>query len=54
MTITAQIALNSGKINVEFNVVFNETGDQLRASVPFSSTVTCSIGTWVLRHLRGR
>ena len=36
MTITAQIALNSGKINVEFNVVFNETGDQLRASVPFS------------------
>lgn len=36
MTITAQIALNSGRINVEFNVVFNETGDQLRASVPFS------------------
>ena len=36
MTITAQIALNSGKINVEFNIVFNATGDQLRASVPFS------------------
>jgi hypothetical protein len=36
MTITAQIALNRGKINVEFNIVFNETGDMLRASVPFS------------------
>ena len=36
MTITAQIALNGGKINVEFNIVFNATGDQLRASVPFS------------------
>jgi hypothetical protein len=36
MTITAQIALNSGKIAVQFNVVFNATGDQLRASVPFT------------------
>lgn len=36
MTITAQIALNRGKINVEFNIVFNATGDMLRASVPFS------------------
>ncbi len=36
MTMTAQIALNGGKINVQFNVVFNETGDQLRASVPFT------------------
>jgi len=36
MTMTAQIALNGGAINVQFNVVFNETGDQLRASVPFS------------------
>ncbi|WP_395820694.1 hypothetical protein [Devosia sp.] len=36
MTISAQIALNSGKIKVEFNVVFNATGDSLRASVPFA------------------
>ena len=36
MTISAQIALNSGKIAVQFNVVFNSTGDQLRASVPFT------------------
>ena len=36
MTISAQIALNSGKINVQFNVVFNASGDQLRASVPFT------------------
>ena len=36
VTITAQIALNSGKINVNFNIVFNETGEQLKASVPFS------------------
>lgn len=36
MTISAQIALNKGKISVEFNVVFNETGDMLKASVPFT------------------
>lgn len=36
MTISAQIALNSGKINVQFNVLFNASGDQLRASVPFT------------------
>lgn len=36
VTISAQIALNSGKINVQFNVVFNETGEQLNASVPFT------------------
>jgi hypothetical protein len=36
LTVTAQIALNSGKINVEFNVVFNATGDMIRASVPFT------------------
>lgn len=36
MTITAQIALSKSKINVEFNVVFNATGESLKASVPFS------------------
>lgn len=36
MTISSQIALNSGKIKVEFNVVFNATGDMLKASVPFT------------------
>lgn len=36
LTISAQIALNSGKINVEFDVVFNATGDMLKASVPFT------------------
>jgi hypothetical protein len=36
LTITAQIALSSNKINVEFNVVFNATGDMIKASVPFT------------------
>ena len=36
MTITAAIALKSGSISVEFQVVFNETGDIIKASVPFS------------------
>lgn len=36
MTITASIALQPGKINVDMNVVFNATGDSLKATVPFS------------------
>lgn len=36
MTITASIALQGGRINVELNVVFNDSGDTLRASVPFT------------------
>lgn len=36
MTITSQIALIGGKIDVEFLVIFNATGDTLRAVVPFS------------------
>ena len=36
MTITAAIALRSGKIDVDMNVVFNATGRTLKASVPFS------------------
>ncbi|HEY0920006.1 hypothetical protein [Devosia sp.] len=36
MTITAQIALHPGKIHVDMNVVFNATGNTLKASVPFS------------------
>lgn len=36
MTITASITLNKGKILVDFNVVFNQTGDTLTASVPFT------------------
>ncbi|MDP1731117.1 MAG: hypothetical protein Q8L54_08080 [Devosia sp.] len=36
MTITARILLQNDKINVEFNVVFNQTGDMIEASVPFS------------------
>lgn len=36
LTISSQIALNGGKIRVEFNVVFNSTGDMLKASVPFT------------------
>jgi hypothetical protein len=36
VTISAQIALLNGRISVDFNVVFNETGDMIRASVPFS------------------
>jgi hypothetical protein len=36
LTISSQIALNGGKIRVEFNVVFNATGDMLKASVPFT------------------
>jgi hypothetical protein len=36
LTITAQIALNGGDINVEFQVVYESTGQTIRASVPFS------------------
>lgn len=36
MTITAVIALINKKISVEFQVLFNASGDILRASVPFS------------------
>lgn len=36
VTITAQIALTGGDINVEFQVVYEETGETIRASVPFS------------------
>lgn len=36
MTITAAIALKSGSISVQFQVVYNETGDIIKASVPFS------------------
>ena len=36
MTISAVVALQGGAIGVEFNVVFNETGDVIKASVPFT------------------
>lgn len=36
LTITAVIALINKKISVEFEVVFNASGEILRASVPFS------------------
>ncbi|GHA11131.1 hypothetical protein GCM10007989_01800 [Devosia pacifica] len=36
VTITSQIVLNNGAINVDFQVVYEESGDTLRASVPFS------------------
>lgn len=36
MTITAVIALLNKKISVEFQVVFNESGDIIKASVPFT------------------
>jgi hypothetical protein len=36
MTINAQIALNSSAISVQFSVVYDETGESLSASVPFS------------------
>ena len=36
MTITASIALQADKIRVDMNVVFNATGDSLKASVPFT------------------
>lgn len=36
LTITASIALQPDKIKVDMNVVFNATGDSLKASVPFS------------------
>ncbi|MDP1731109.1 MAG: hypothetical protein Q8L54_08040 [Devosia sp.] len=36
MTITAVIALINKKISVEFQVLFNASGDILRASVPFT------------------
>ncbi|MBK8083475.1 MAG: hypothetical protein IPK28_06320 [Devosia sp.] len=36
LTVTARIVLAADKINVGFHVVFNATGDSLRAEVPFS------------------
>ena len=36
MTITAAIVLGNDKIGVDFEVVFNATGDMLKAQVPFS------------------
>lgn len=36
MTITAAITLKSDKINVDFSVLFNASGDMLKASVPFT------------------
>jgi len=36
VTITAQIALNGGSISVEFQVVYESSGDVIRANVPFS------------------
>lgn len=36
LTITAAITLREEKIEVDFKVVFNATGDSLTASVPFS------------------
>lgn len=36
LTISAAIALAGNSITVDFNVVFNETGDTLKASVPFT------------------
>lgn len=36
MTITAAIELNGGRIKVDFNVLFNASGDTIRASVPFT------------------
>ncbi len=36
MTITAAIVLDGGKIIVDFNVLFNASGDTIKASVPFT------------------
>jgi len=36
MTITAAITLKTEKINVDFSVLFNASGDMLKASVPFN------------------
>jgi hypothetical protein len=36
MTITAAITLKSAKIDVDFSVLFNASGDMLKASVPFN------------------
>lgn len=36
MTITAAIILGSNKIGVDFQVIFNATGDMLKAQVPFT------------------
>lgn len=35
VTVTAVIALQGGRIQVELDVLYNDTGDRLRASVPF-------------------
>src|SRR5690606_18613801 len=38
VTITAASALQSGRIQVELDVLYNESGDRLRASVPFTKS----------------
>jgi len=35
MTIASRILLRGGEINVDFDVVFNDTGEKMDASVPF-------------------
>ena len=36
MTITASITLVSGRISVDFNVLFNASGDTIKATIPFT------------------
>jgi hypothetical protein len=36
VTVTSAITLNPAKINVDFKVVFNDSGDTITASVPFT------------------
>jgi hypothetical protein len=36
VTVTAVIALQGGRIHVELDVLYNQSGDRLRASVPFT------------------
>ncbi|WDR05773.1 hypothetical protein PSQ90_16245 [Devosia rhodophyticola] len=36
VTVTAQIALDSGKINVRFQVEYVESGEKIRANIPFT------------------
>jgi hypothetical protein len=36
VTVTAAITLNPAKITVDFDVVFNDTGERMKARVPFT------------------
>jgi hypothetical protein len=36
VTVTAAITLNPSKVTVDFTVVFNDSGESIKASVPFS------------------